>query len=257
MRFELILSVQREECGAVLPLNYQYELSSWIYRVLNEGNSDFGSWLHDHGYTRDKKQFKLFTFSNLQVSRYQIIGDRMEILSRQVSLVVSFYPIEAIESFVMGLFRDRHFTLGDRRSKVAFSVDSIVRLPGIEFSGTMRFKTLSPIFLDERVGENLPSRHVSPADPVFEELIHYNLLEKYRIFYQMEPSPEWQPTRVRLLSEPKAKTIAIKSFTPQFTQLKGYMCRLELTGAPELLKMAYYAGLGRINSQGFGCVEVY
>ncbi|MBC5622527.1 hypothetical protein H8S64_15630 [Butyricimonas sp. NSJ-56] len=34
------------------------------------------------------------------------------------------------------------------------------------------------------------------------------------------------------------------------------MCQLELTGEPGLLKMAYYAGLGRSDSQSFEYIEV-
>jgi|Deesub1362B_J571_1020462.scaffolds.fasta_scaffold00176_36 CRISPR-associated endoribonuclease Cas6 len=37
---------------------------------------------------------------------------------------------------------------------------------------------------------------------------------------------------------------------------KGWMDRYRLTGAPELLRLAYDAVLGSKNSQGFGCFEV-
>ena len=46
------------------------------------------------------KQFKLFTFSNLMNFRYRQDGDRLQILSNEVSLLVSFYPAEIMEPFI-------------------------------------------------------------------------------------------------------------------------------------------------------------
>ena len=31
----------------VLPINYQYELSAWIYRVIHQSNPVFAEWLHN------------------------------------------------------------------------------------------------------------------------------------------------------------------------------------------------------------------
>lgn len=63
-------------------------------------------------------------------------------------------------------------------------------------------------------------------------------------------------TRLRVLSAPKAKTIALRAGTPQETKMKGYLFNFELQGEPELLRLGYYGGFGRLNSQGFGCTEI-
>lgn len=47
MRLKLVLKIVE---GTVLPCNYMYELSSCLYKVLNEGNPVFTAWLHDKGY---------------------------------------------------------------------------------------------------------------------------------------------------------------------------------------------------------------
>ena len=36
MRFKLVLSVQADLAGNVLPVSYQYELSSCVHRILTE-----------------------------------------------------------------------------------------------------------------------------------------------------------------------------------------------------------------------------
>lgn len=254
MRLKLILKLVGREC--VLPCSYAYELSSCLYKILNEGNSEFTQWLHDVGYCKEKKSFKLFTFSNFYFSRYQIEGDRLHILSDTAQLIISFWPIEAIDTFVMGLFKERRLEIGDRKSKAVFEVSTVERMPEPYFNSSMIFKTLSPVFIEEQFPDTRRTIHLSPNDPKFVELLHLNLLDKYRAFYGQEPDPFWPVTRLRVLSAPKAKTIALKTGTPQETRMKGYLFQFELQGQPELLRLGYSGGFGRLNSQGFGCVEV-
>ncbi len=253
MRLNLVLKLIK---GKDLPCNYMYELSSCLYKVLNEGDAAFTDWLHDQGYCKGKKAFKLFTFSNFYIPCFRIEEDRLRILSDTVRLVVSFYPIEAIDAFVIGLFRNRRIEIGDRKSRVAFEVSTIERMPEPEFSPRMMFKTLSPVFIEEQFPDSRHSVHLQPDDPKFAELLHLNLLDKYRAFYGQEPDPSWPVTRLHLLSMPKAKTITLKAGTPQETRMKGYLFQFELEGQPELLHLGYDGGFGRLNSQGFGCVEV-
>ena len=207
MRLKLVLKIVE---GTVLPCNYMYELSSCLYKVLNEGNPVFTAWLHDKGYCKEKKAFKLFTFSNFYFPCFRIEGDRIFVLADTAQLIVSFYPIEAIDAFVMGLFKNRQLEVGDRKSRVRFEVFNLERQAEPEFTSRMFFKTLSPMFIEEQLPETRKAIHLSPGNPKFAELLHLNLLDKYRVFYGQEPDPSWPLTRLHLLSEPKPKTIVLK-----------------------------------------------
>ena len=112
------------------------------------------------------------------------------------------------------------------------------------------------MFIEEQFPDEHRTVHLPPENPKFAELLHLNLLEKYRAFYGQEPDASWPVTHLRLLSIPKAKTITLKAGTSQETRIKGYMFQFELEGQPELLRLGYAGGFGRLNSQGFGCVEV-
>ncbi len=138
MRLRLTLKLV---AGTTLPCNYMYELSSCLYKVLNEGNPVFADWLHNKGFCKERKVFKLFTFSNFHIPRFKIIGDRLLVLSDTARLVVSFYPIEAIEAFVMGVFKDRQLEIGDRKSKIVFEVAAIERIAEPVF-GTKMYSLL-------------------------------------------------------------------------------------------------------------------
>lgn len=72
MRFLLNLNIDKRRNGSLLPLNYQYECSALIYKILFNANRDYATWLHENGFTGDKKQFKLFTFSRFYFPKYKI-----------------------------------------------------------------------------------------------------------------------------------------------------------------------------------------
>lgn len=48
MRFTLILHITSR--NRILPINYQYPLHSWIYRVIQTVDAEFSRFLHDEGY---------------------------------------------------------------------------------------------------------------------------------------------------------------------------------------------------------------
>ena len=60
MRFKLILNVEKQVRGTLLPLNYQYELASAIYKILANADQQYSDWLHKNGFMFENwKKFKL------------------------------------------------------------------------------------------------------------------------------------------------------------------------------------------------------
>ncbi|OFY44295.1 MAG: CRISPR-associated endoribonuclease Cas6 [Bacteroidetes bacterium GWF2_40_14] len=255
MRFEITLKISKNEKGSQLPINYQYELSSWIYKVLNEGDPIFSEWLHFKGYKSKEKPFKLFTFSNLIIPFYKISGDRIDILSNSVKLIISFLPDEAISPFITGLFKERRAIIGDKFSQVVLEVSEIISLPKIEIRERMTFKTISPLFVDEEDPIQGYPKHIAPNAENYSQLLHSNLLEKYRAFQNKEVADNCPDTKIRIIGQPMSKLIEIKSGTPQMTKIRAYNFTFEITGSRELIEVGYYGGFGRLGSQGFGCVE--
>lgn len=48
MRFKLQLEVNKNVFGNRLPINYQYEQSAVIYRILARADKDYATWLHEN-----------------------------------------------------------------------------------------------------------------------------------------------------------------------------------------------------------------
>jgi CRISPR-associated endoribonuclease Cas6 len=268
MRFKLTL--EHTDKG-LLPLNYQYELSSWIYKTLNYGNEEFADWLHRQGYTNDYKQFKLFTFSNLMVPKFQINGDRMIIESREAGLIVSFYPIDSLEYFVSGLFSNQSFRIADKRSGASFAVKTVEKLPEPEFDSDMEFKALSPILVSYKHSEKQKyATYIHPGNEHYGDLLIKNLAAKYHAFYAGQTLTNVGEERddpglpdignmdyfFKPLGKPKSRLITIKSGTRQESKLRGYLYRFRIKAPAELIRLGYYAGFGEKNSLGFGCGEM-
>jgi len=68
MRLKLTL---RHAPNSILPKDYEYLISSWIYKTLWQANTEFATWLHNEGYDFNDRKYKLFTFSQLMPERYE------------------------------------------------------------------------------------------------------------------------------------------------------------------------------------------
>lgn len=255
MRFKLSLELTDKKQN-MLPLNYQYELSAWIYQVLHHGSPDFSKWLHDHGFLNARKQFRLFTFSNLAIPERKVMDDRLEILSGMASMVISMLPVETIRNFITGIFRDQLFTLGDRISQVPFRVVAVEAMPEPAFRDTMTFTALSPLLISFKTPEDRYARYLSPSDPEYSILFFRNLKEKQIAFTGKPCDFDEKEGNFKPLSEFRKKGILIKAGTPMQSKLIGYRYEFRITAPLELIRLGYYTGFGEKNSMGFGCAEM-
>ena len=261
MRFKLTL--QRIE-NNVLPINYQYELSSWIYKIINFSNKKFTNFLQLKGYANSTNGYDLFTFSrlNFPANQFKIEKDRLIVNSEQFELKLSLIMSEAVEPFIIDLFQKQQFILGDKKSKVKVEVKSIERQPDPKWKETMNFITHSPIMVSkEEIKNNVTSiKFLNPNDEDYENLFFQNLLDKYITIIQYNNDfnnsfKQEAETKLKLLNKPKAKLVKINADTPEQTFTKGYDFNFKLTAPIELIKAGYYAGFGEKNSLGFGCGE--
>ena len=264
MRFRLHISLVNMEQN-MMPLNYQYELSSWIYKTVNLGDKNFTNWLYKNGYTTYEKKFRLFTFSSLIVPKYKHLDDRLFINSEKVYFILSFQMEEAIEPYIINLFRNQRFSLGDKKSRSTFQVKYVEKLNDPDFSGQMTFRTLSPIMISKPLENRETDKTISlpPESLEFEKILFGNLNNKYLASLNNKNTKQNQllfshsgKTSFELLNVPKSRLIKIKADTPEENLLKGYLFDFKITAPVHLLKTGYHCGFGEKNSLGFGCVEL-
>ena len=277
MRFKLTLSSSGAQC---IPINYQYPLSAWIYKVFDQADPDFANWLHEFGYTfNGNRRYKLFTFSNIITPNVRVERDRLHVASLENHFYISFRMEDAGANFIKGLFLNRELTIADRHSKGKFLINSVERLPDPDFGTTdglvrARFRCLSPIIISNggSIKNNKQyAQYLAPDDEDYKGLFFENLVRRYATARQkivaMEASSEGEEALVDLpfqtqdmqldvLSKPHSRLQTIKAFTPAETKVRGYLYRFRLTAPAELLEFGWHAGFGEKGSLGFGCGEV-
>lgn len=244
----------------VLPINYQYLIASWIYRTLGNANAEFAQQLHEHGYDFGGKKYKLFTFSPL-VPKWFDVSKRNATFTLTKSptvLELSFHVDEAVQHFVVGLFKDQKFELSSGRFRADFEVSNIEMLPAPVFENTMRFRTLTPVCVSQNMEDRKHAHYASPEEDGYAELFLQNLLRKQKALLPQLAGEESGrldmdfPYSFNLLSKPKSKLLTIKGIS-----VRGFLFDFELTATKELMEIGFFGGFGEKNSSGgMGMVNV-
>lgn len=239
----------------ILPVNYQFELGSWFYRVLNAPGSPLHDFLVSSGHLGKDKPFRNFVFSHIIVPYRKIEADRLLIQCERVSLIFSTLPDPHLEPLVTSNFVDARFMLGDKLSQVPFFIEKVEKIPEPEFSDKMTFRTISPLHLSVKIPGRKNELYLSPEDDSFARYFYENLYLKYRILYGHEHQNSPVSGKFKLRSEVNQKGITINAGNPGQNKLIGYQLRFRLQADPELIRSGYYLGFGEKNHLGFGCCE--
>lgn len=254
MRFKITFAIDRKY-GDCLPINYQYEQSALIYKVLSHADAEYSAWLHDNGFRLDNgKHFKLFCYSRFKFEQYRIMPKAgcINVLGDKIEWMVSFLPEKSTAEFVHGLFANQHVVIGNRDYRVALDVVDVEIQPAFEYKEVGLFRTLSPICVSQM--EQSRKQYLHPSSSNYPEAILSGLQSRYEAIsghrYQGENlcRMEWQ-------CEPKAKLITIKSYSRAETKVKGYDGVFTLHLPEPLMHIAYEAGLGEQTGIGFGMIE--
>lgn len=239
--------------GAVwLPWSHHYALSSAIYATIGHASPGFSTFLHDRGFIADGKQFRLFTFSSLRgkVLERTSFGLLME---SPIELLCSSPVPEFVRAVAEGALQVGALRVGD----IELPVGRVETLPDPEFSSHMFFRPLSPITVSTgRIDADgkMRATYLSPETPDFFEHLKNNLARKYEAL--TGKPPEDRNVKFRITEElVPPKGIGSKLIDIKGIKVRGWLVPLEAEGNPELLRLAYEAGLGEKNSAGFGMVE--
>ena len=163
----------------VLPLNYNHILQSIIYRAI--GNMpDYANFLHNEGYTRDKRQYRMFQFS--QLSGEYTIQDRKIIFRSYVS-----FEIRTPEPLLIRLLGEYFWNHGIRFGETVYRdiqmelYDYTVEEENI----TIRMK--SPVTVYSTDSEEGRIYYYNPEEEEFYQRLKENFFRKYQAYYGVEP----------------------------------------------------------------------
>jgi len=238
------IKLRMEQSSPAVPIHYNYLIQSAIYAALPE---ETAVRLHDEGFRSGGRIFRMFAFSRL-LGRF--ILDRAAgtiTFPDTANLVVTSPDAKFFLALINNLLTQNHLRFG----QAVFQVEE-VRFDEQEAEGDVLIvRTLSPVVAYSTLLRPEGGRYTcyyQPGEGDFDKLITANLAKKYLAYHGLQP-PEGE-VRARPLDRPRLHVTTYKG-----TVVKGYSCRLRLSGPRELLQTALDAGLGGKGSQGYGCVE--
>lgn len=228
----------------VLPIQYNHIMQAAILNWI--GDQDHSTFLHDIGYEYEKRNFKLYTFSNLYGNYQYYSNDKKIGFQGEISFWCSFY-----DEYVDDLIRradKKQKPLNILNRKLAFIACELVEE---EYKDCL-VETVSPITIHSTV--ELPdgrkrTYYYEPNEREFSEMIRQNLIRKYKAVYGNLPSD----TSFQIISLQNQNYKQVSIYYKNFL-IKGWRGRFLLKGSKELMKIALLTGIGARNGIGCGCV---
>lgn len=240
MRVELNLKFDELD----LPIHYNHILQAVIYKWINDEN--YSRFLHDKGYEYNKRRYKLFTFSRLE-GKYKLdIQNKRIKYFEGAKLLISSLDDEFLKYAVENYIEKGSINIFGKEIEIERICYIFPELDNVKFISKSPITVYSTF---ERDGKK-KTYYYNPMEEDFEELVRRNLIYKYKSFYGKDPDD------IKFSIKPVKNTLKESIVLYKNTVIKGWNGEFVIEGSKELLKVAYGAGIGSKNSQGFGCIEV-
>jgi len=263
MRFRLSLVIISK--NNIIPVNYQYQLTAWINKLLQTSNHPLKRFLFAEGCAKQEHRRKLFTFSNLDFYPFKTYHPEqlIEITGRRATLELGFLMDEVAEGYILDLFDRQRFAIGNGNNRVVFEVRHIASLTPPQFTETMRYACQSPIILSRKTeGLGYP-QYMNPIGKGYDQYFKNSLLSKVSAL-QLQPVHEEEvvteeidmPIYFQLCSPVRSKIVKLWENTAWETKVRGFSFKFELTAPTEVHELAYHGGFGEKNALGFGCCRI-
>lgn len=265
MRLKLLLRANNTN---KIALNYNYSLSSAIYKLLEFGSQEFSTFLHNIGYSVDKKSYKLFTFS-LKLEKNILDHNSLILISPRAELFITSPLIDDfIKNFVIGTFENRTIEIMSENIFTKFNIDQVEIIPEPIFSEQMHFKMMTPLVLStyKLYAGRLNQYYFRYNDNIEEinRVFQQNLVNKYQVITNRTYSGNgikisWDEKYIEdAIKKNKrlSKKVSIIKDINNPIDIIGIYCPFKVEGDIELIKVGYEAGFGEKNSMGFGMAEI-
>lgn len=230
-----------------LPIQYNEYIQAFLYSHLDH---HLASCIHDEGIPDPvgKRRLKFFTFSRL-LGRWRVSNGKI-IFSEAAKLVVASPMTDFLGSLATHLISQRSLPLGSQE----LYLEAVEIEPPLAAQRPILVQALSPITVYSTLFTAEGKRktyYYSPWEREFEVLLLRNLQRKARVWYG---SPICEEGHIRPFKISRRDEHIVKF---KGTVIKAWTGIYELDLPAEYLEMAYDAGLGAKNSQGFGCIALW
>lgn len=253
----ITLTLNRTSKQRMLPMDYHYFISAWIYKVLHKADAAFATFLHEKGYGQtETKLYKLFCFSRLNFGKPKLWKEQklFEIRQTEIALQLSFDVPKAASNFVKGLFMEQAFYLGNKFNGIDFKVTRVETLPEPVFTETMQYRLETPWVISVKIPDRAQPKYLSPEDDGFIGYAVRHITEKYNNTRNKAVLPE--QIDFKPAEKYKRSGIKVRNGLKGQTHVVGNIFDFSLTAPVEVHKMIWSAGTSEKSSSGFGWLEI-
>lgn len=238
---QLIVHIRLDEPLA-LPINYNHILQAVIYRSLGV-MPDYAQFLHEGGFRRGQRQYKMFQFSQLE-GEYRI-EDKKIIFPSEVS-----FEVRSPEPLLIRLLGDSIWNQGITFGNHVYQDVQLELYDYTVEKKSLLIKMKSPLTVYSTDIASEKTHYFGPDEPLFYEKINDNFFRKYQAYYGVAPTSD-----IHLEfcgnKEPKKMTTRYKGI-----YVIAWYGIYKLMGERKYLDFLYQVGLGTKNAQGFGMFEI-
>jgi CRISPR-associated endoribonuclease Cas6 len=257
MRIKITLEPQGD---LTLPVHYGEILQGFIYKQLEPRLAD---WLHGDAYRLAQKTYKMLTFSRLNhTQRYEILqteqGKRIKFYG-PVTFNLSAYNADVLGSFAEHLLSERYDERPIRVGHYECLVKGVEILPKprVTDNQSVIVKAISPITVHSTDTDEAGARktyYYTPFEEAWSQAILNNLVDKAKAL-------GWEDGGDSIRQQGYIKPKTIHSSDKAIIDYKDFTIQswrgvYELRLPQAYFHLAYDAGLGARNAQGFGMIEV-
>jgi CRISPR-associated endoribonuclease Cas6 len=241
MRIKINLSAGND---VSIPIEYNYN----IYLNTRKTLFDYLQTNKPKLFSRYKKSFPDFTFSQLMIPERKIETGFIQILGNFFSIYFSSVDDTFVEYLVKAFNLQKSFQVYNH----AFQLKKIEILDEPVFEPEMRFKMLSPLLLIS-VKDGKPY-FMRPGDIDLSDVFASMLVKEYNKTY----NAGFQPSQIRLILDQdyvERKKVITRFVTIRNINYKTIFCPITLKGEPDLTRFAYRNGIGDKTNYGLGMIE--
>jgi len=260
MRIKITFINQQKKTN--LPINTNYYLVKLINKLTYEYRRYLNALLP---YDQRKRNFDLYTFSQLIIPHRKIERDQISILSHEFHWYVASPFYQFLGLLAKELRQRGNIQIAEHRfgvGKVSF-----ISSPVFE-KAEAQFTCLSPVAVyrmrvsrKQRSAFHFKNGYLLPDEGEYisylkRDLIEkYNTLQKKRVLNHLNLELEYDPIYIKKKNNRITKVITLENGERLPEQVRGVLAPLSVKAEPDILRLIYDAGLGQLNNFGFGMVE--
>lgn len=230
--------------NVAIPIEYNYN----VYQNIRKNLFEYLGIQKPKLYTKYKKNFPTFTFSQLMIPERTIEPGFIHVKGNYFSLFLASADETFMEYLVKSIALQGRFQIFTH----TFTLKKLEILTDPEFTHEMRFKMLSSLLLIQM--EDQKMRFVRPEDTDMQEIFANHLLER---FHERQPG-KFSSNDIKIILDQdymQRKAVLTKAIMVRNMNYKTIFCPFSLHGEPELIQFAYHNGIGDNTHYGFGMIE--